>query len=104
MPYARHETEQFTGEMAVLRQKDKTTHDKLEKICERIISAPFNYDSTLKGPRSGQLKKKAIEERWRIVYRFCAYCLKVFKKKCNGCDLPNNAVVFVEVFHRDEGY
>jgi len=102
--YKRYETELFTEQLQRIRCADRTVAQRIDKILNRILKNPEIYDGLLKGPRAGQCKKRAVDEKYRIVYKYCELCLKLNKEKCADCDLPDDAVIFREVFRRDEGY
>lgn len=104
MAYKHYESELFTKQKRQLCKKDKPLEQKIEEAMTKILENPENHDSTLKGPRAGELKKKVIKERYRIIYRYCDHCKSVSQEEhCAGCD-GQNSVIFKEVFHRDEGY
>jgi hypothetical protein len=102
--YKRYETELFAEQLQRIRHADKATAERIDKVLSRLIRNPEAYDGLLKGPRAGQCKKRAVDQKYRIVYKYCELCLKLNKEKCSDCDLPNDAVIFREVFRRNEGY
>ena len=105
MAYEPYETELFAAQMQKLR--DKALWDQFNKTVENLIEHPELADSSLRGPRSGSFKKKFFHERYRIIFRYCEYCLKTKKKQCSDCaqeSRPPNSIVFEEVFERGEGY
>jgi mRNA-degrading endonuclease RelE of RelBE toxin-antitoxin system len=107
MPHVRYETETFAAQWKKLCKKDKPLEEKLTEVVNGIIAHPENFDSPLQGDRNRSLKKKAVSEHYRIIYRYCERCLGVFKTQCDICvnsQCPNNAIIFEEVFHRDDGY
>jgi len=104
MSYQRYETELFREQLARIRRSDKRTAEQIDQVVDRILANPHNWDGLLKGPRAGQCKKKAVKKKYRIIYRFCELCLKLNKRKCSDCELPDDAVILREVFPRAEGY
>jgi hypothetical protein len=104
MPYQRYETELFRERLARIRRSDKGTAEQIDQVLDRILANPYGWDGLLKGPRAGQCKKKAVNKKYRIIYKFCRLCLKLKKEKCSDCELPDDAVIFRDVFARDEGY
>lgn len=107
MAYSIFETELFKKQMKVLCKKDKPLEQQLREVIRTIAENPENFDSSLQGNRQRSVKKKAVKQHYRIIYRFCVRCIKVHKSACDGCPVANeleSAVVFEEVFHRDDGY
>ncbi|MDE3062865.1 MAG: hypothetical protein KGJ51_07360 [Acidobacteriota bacterium] len=91
-----------------LCKKDKPLEKLLLDAIGDIVAHPDNFDTPLKADRNRSVKKKAIRERYRIIYRYCERCFAVHKNLCDGCEMaldnPPKAIVFEEVFHRDDGY
>lgn len=107
MAHHPYESETFSKQFKQLCKKDKPLEKKLNDAIDEILQNPENFDSTLKASRSGSVKKKAVKERYRIIYRYCERCLMTNKKSCADCTTqkrPTKSVIFEEVFHRDEGY
>jgi mRNA-degrading endonuclease RelE of RelBE toxin-antitoxin system len=102
--YKRYETELFAEQLQRIRRLDKVTAERIDRVLSRLLENPEMYDKLLKGPRAGQCCKRAAGQKYRIVYKYCKLCLRLNGKKCAGCDLPDDAVIFREVFRRDEGY
>jgi mRNA-degrading endonuclease RelE of RelBE toxin-antitoxin system len=105
MKYQRYETREFSKQLESIRTSDKKTFQRIEDVIKRVLENPSGFDSTLKGPRSGQVKKKV--GKFRVVYKYCEYCLQTAKAQCNECaenSIPSDAIVLLEVFRRDEGY
>lgn len=104
MPRQQFKSELFEKQFKQLTKKDKPLGDKLEEAMAKITESPENHDSTLKGPLDGWVKKKAVKERYRFVYKYCELCFERKKERCAECQEGAPSVVFREVFHRDEGY
>jgi hypothetical protein len=107
MAYNPFETDLFAKQFRQLCKKDKPLERKLTDTINDIIKNPENFDSTLQGERFRCVKKKAVRERYRIVYRYCERCLVTANHACDDCAAqkrPATSIIFEEVFNRDEGY
>jgi hypothetical protein len=105
MANQRYETELFQEQFAAIERADKRAAEQIGKVAERIVSNPQLNDGQLKGPLAGHFKKKAVERKYRIVFRSCQWCLAVKKEKCGDCsNRHDNGVILEEVFLRRDGY
>ena len=104
MAYVRYETKLFSEQLRKIKKSDRAFARRIENAVRRLVKNPHTHDGPLKGPRSGQLKKYVGKNDYRITFKYCEYCLRLNKSKCAECTLPDNAVVFQEVFLRGEGY
>lgn len=107
MPYTPYRSELFAKQLKDLCKKDKPLGTRLEAVISGILTNPENFDSPLQGNRNRSVKKKAVSEHYRIIYRYCERCLQIHKELCKGCTVPTkdeNLIIFEEVFHRDDGY
>jgi mRNA-degrading endonuclease YafQ of YafQ-DinJ toxin-antitoxin module len=107
MPYIPFESELYQKQWKKLCKKDKPLEERFKSVVAAIIANPQNFDSPLKADRAHSVKKKAIEERYRFIYRYCERCIQVNKKRCADCESAKcdvKTIVFEEVFHRDDGY
>jgi mRNA-degrading endonuclease RelE of RelBE toxin-antitoxin system len=107
MPYIKYESELFSKQWKDLCKKDKPLEDRFTEVVKAIVLNPENFDGTLKGDRAGSLKKKAVGNHYRLIYRYCKRCLQVDKKRCVECESSQrdaDSVIFEEVFHRNDDY
>jgi mRNA-degrading endonuclease YafQ of YafQ-DinJ toxin-antitoxin module len=107
MPYKGLESALFAKQWKSLCKKDKPLEEKLTKVMQSILANPNNFDSPLKGDRYLSVKKKAVSEHYRIIYRYCERCIGAHKTicaECNADECTPNTIIFEEVFHRDDGY
>ena len=107
MPYQPYESDLFSRQLKQLCKKDKPLERKLSDTINDIIAHPENYDSSLQGERYLSVKKKAVRERYRIIYKYCERCLTITKQACPDCaadNRPKGSIIFEEVFNRDDGY
>jgi hypothetical protein len=105
MPNARYETELFAEQLEELRQDDHRAAEQVDKITARLVANPGLNDGQLKGPLAGHFKKKAVERKYRLVFRYCKWCLAVKKEKCADCATrPDDSVVLEQLFPRKDGY
>src|SRR5256885_15073086 len=102
MPHQHFESELFGRQFKQLTKKDKPLKEKLEEAIEKILENPANYDSKLRADLDGWVKKKAVKERYRLIYKYCGLCTESKKERCAGCSEGAPCVLFREVFHRDE--
>jgi hypothetical protein len=105
MGRSRYETELFMSQMS--RFTDKAVKAGLEDAITKILEHPELSDGQLKGPRAGSFKKKVFQKKYRILFRYCDFCLKVRKVRCSDCaeqKRPENSLVFLEAFHRKDDY
>ena len=85
MPYVAFESNNSPGSGETLCKKDKPLEIKLSNAKNAIVTNPENFDSPLKADRCHSLKKKAVGERYRIIYRYCERCIQVHKIICEDC-------------------
>src|SRR5258708_3399309 len=105
MANVRYDSDMYIEQLADIRAGDKRAAEQIDMISARIIEHPEVYDSALKGPRAGQFSRRAADQRYRIVFSTCQWCLKVRKVKCAECaDRDDNAVTLLDVFLRGKGY
>ena len=107
MAYVRYESELFAKQMKALCKKDKNLEARLTDVIAGILANPENSDGALKGDRRFSLKKKAVSNHYRVIYRYCERCLLVHKELCEFCKdapRPSETIIFEEVFHRDDDY
>jgi mRNA-degrading endonuclease RelE of RelBE toxin-antitoxin system len=108
MAYSIYRTDLFEKQLRNLCKKDKPLEKLLLGVINDIASHPENFASSLKAERNRSVKKKAVKERYRIVYRFCERCFVVHKDMCDGCEMngnnPPTIITLEEVFRRDDGY
>ncbi len=105
MAYQRYQTDLFSGHWLILCQGN--VRERLEEALKKILDHPELHDGQLKGPLAGHFKKKAAKKKYRIIYRYCRFCLQTKKAKCKDCaeaNIPDNAVIFCEAFLRGEEY
>jgi mRNA-degrading endonuclease RelE of RelBE toxin-antitoxin system len=107
MPYVAYESDLFAKQWKALCKKDQPLQDRLTEVVNAILKNPENFDTPLQGDRKFSVKKKAVGKHYRIIYRYCGRCAMVFRASCGFCDAcapGSEAVIFEEVFHRDDGY
>jgi len=107
MPYERYETQLFTEQLAEIRRLDKKAAEQLDGATVRIIEHPEVNDGSLKGDRAGSFKKKAVDRKYRIIWRYCQWCIKVRQGRCQDCAagaFPESVVILEEVRLRRDGY
>jgi mRNA-degrading endonuclease YafQ of YafQ-DinJ toxin-antitoxin module len=107
MRYVPYESDLFAKQWKALCKKDRPLEERLTKVVHAIIENPENFDSPLQGNRKFSVKKKAVGEHYRIVYRYCERCIQIHKSVCDLCEnAPKEAgaIIFEEVFHRSDGY
>lgn len=105
--YAEYRSEMFSKQYKGLTKKDRPLAKQLDQAIADIISDPGNFDSSLKADRKRSVKKKAVKERYRIIYRYCERCIQVHGSRCADCvahGFPVESVILEEVFNRDSGY
>jgi len=105
MAYDPYESELFSKQMQNLREK--ALSEQFDETVEKLIEHPELNDGQLKGPRAGTFKKKFFHKRYRITFKYCAFCLQTKKKQCEDCEREKRSaksIVFLEVFERGEGY
>lgn len=103
----RYETELFRDQLGDVRKRDKRAAEQIDSVLERVVASPQAHDGQLKGDLAGHFKKKAVEKKYRIVYRYCRYCMQTKKKRCEDCegqDREADSVILEEVFLRRDGY
>jgi hypothetical protein len=105
MPNSRYETQLFQEQLEDIRRSDKNAAQRIDKVLDRIVQTPQLNDGQLRGPRSGKFKKKAVDQKYRIVFSYCQFCIKTKKERCECCkQRPDDSVILEEVFPRSEGY
>lgn len=105
MPYTPYETELFTAQKAEIT--DKEIREQFDTAVARILETPEANDGQLKGDRSGEFKKKFFNKKWRFTFRYCKFCVKARKRRCEECEVgkfPDDALIFIDVFNRRDGY
>ncbi len=105
MPNQRYETELYQEQIAEIRKGDRKAAEQIEAIVGRVIANPHINDGSLKGNRARSFKKKAVDRKYRITFRYCQWCLKVPKERCGDCAAREEQSVIIEdVFLRRDGY
>jgi hypothetical protein len=101
----RYETALFQEQLADIRKSDRNAAEQIDAITTRLVTTPELNDGPLKGSRNLQFKKKAVQKRYRIIFRYCQHCVRTKKEKCGDCaDREDSAVILEEVFFRRDGY
>lgn len=105
MPNQRYESELYQEQIAEIRRRDKRAAEQIENVVARIVSNPQGNDGALKGDRARSFKKKAVDRKYRITFRYCQWCLAVPKDRCNDCaNRAPEGVIIEDVFLRRDGY
>jgi hypothetical protein len=105
MAYDPYESELFSSQMQRLREK--TLWEQFNDAVEKLIEHPELNDGQLKGDRAGTFKKKFFHKRYRIIFKYCQFCLQTKKVQCPDCareERSPDSIIFLEVFERGDGY
>jgi hypothetical protein len=105
MAYQAYETELFTAQKAAITDKEIRAH--FDAAVLKVLENPEVHDGQLKADRAGTFKKKFFNKKWRLTFRYCKFCLKTKKNRCAQCEggtVPEDALVFIDVFNRRDGY
>lgn len=101
----RYETQLFQEQLAEIRKGSRREAEQIDAVLQRIAEHPEANDGPLKGPRAGQFKKKAVDRKYRILFKWCRHCVRTNKQKCSDCiAAEDDAVILQEVFLRKDGY
>jgi hypothetical protein len=103
----RYETsEHFRRRMERIRETDPEGHRHILKVVKRILAHPSDADGRMHGRHRTWLKKYVGRGDYRLLYYYCELCRKSgqrLREVCRNCDaLPDNSVVFFDVFHKNE--
>lgn len=107
MAHTPYESELFAKQRKELCKKNAPLEEAIEETIQKIIDNPESNDGSLRGPRAGTLKKKFAKKHYRMTFRYCSYCVAINKVRCDDCvneGRDMDSVIFIDVFHRDDGY
>lgn len=104
--YRYEATEHFRKRLEKIRETDSEGHRHIMKVVDRILDSPSDADGRMHGRHRAWFKKYVGRGDYRILYYYCELCRGAGRRlhdACRNCDsLPDNSVVFFDVFHKNE--
>ena len=79
-------SEEFDKSIDKIRTIDSSWIKRIEATTERIILNPSQFDHPLTGKISYKVVKYVSRSGYRIVYRFCTYCITNQQKDIDTCE------------------
>jgi hypothetical protein len=92
-------TDLFAGKLAQVRKTDPGGYERILKTIDRLLVDPSGADGKMKGVYHGRLKKYVGRREYRLIYYWCARCLKENRRLHCG-PIPNNSVIFFDLYHK----
>lgn len=99
-------TAHFTKKLRNLEKNDPDGFNRIQNTIERLLAEPSDADGKMVGLYHGRLKKYVGRRDYRIIYYWCELCHKENrkqekKKHCNDT-IPDNSVIFFDVYHKKD--
>ncbi|HKK98701.1 MAG TPA: toxin [Desulfotignum sp.] len=94
-------TDLFSSKLLQLQKTDPKGYQRIRKTIDRLLVDPSGADGKMKGVYHGRLKKYVGRRDYRIIYYWCARCLKENRRLHCG-PIPNNSVIFFDIYHKKD--
>ena len=76
------------------------------KVIDRLLEHPGDSDGRMHRRHREKFKKYVGRREYRLLYYYCELCRKAedrLLEECRNCSaLPDNSVIFFDVFHKNE--
>lgn len=98
---------EFDESITQIKKRDPSWIKRIKKTVEKIITYPDNYDHPLVGEKNYKLNKYVSLKGYRILYRFCNYCISHNQQNIETCDdcaeVRNHGegIMFLDIFRRN---
>jgi mRNA-degrading endonuclease RelE of RelBE toxin-antitoxin system len=94
-------TDHFVKKLLHLQKVDPEGYLRIKKTIERLLLQPADADGRMVGLYHGRLKKYVGRGNYRIIYYWCALCLKENRRQsCHT--IPDNSVIFFDIYHKND--
>ena len=99
--YQYYPTELFATKLSRVKKTDTMGYQRIRKTIDRLLNDPSGADGKMKGVYHGRLKQYVGRRDYRIIYYWCARCLKENRRLHCG-PVPNNSVIFFDIYHKKD--
>jgi len=97
----------FVESFNKIKQRDPPWIKRIEKTIEKVKKDPNNFDHALVGEKNYKLNKYVSLKGYRVLYRFCSYCIahnQCDVETCNDCAEVRKSgvgIMFLDVFRKN---
>jgi mRNA-degrading endonuclease RelE of RelBE toxin-antitoxin system len=97
----------FVESFNKIKQRDPPWIKRIEKTIEKVKKDPNNFDHALVGEKNHKLNKYVSLNGYRVLYRFCSYCIAHNQQDietCNDCTevrKSGGGIMFLDVFPKN---
>jgi len=99
-------TERFNRRLIEVEKQDPQGYKRIRTVIDRLLLHPEEADGKMHGLYQGRFKKYVGRRDYRIIYYWCALCRKENRKRekqCGNCSsIPDNSVIFFDLYHKNE--